>query len=236
VKSLKDNAVILFTRIPIIGKTKTRLQPFLTAEQCCLLHKAFLADIHKTLQQINSEFDLIVFYTPNGDIRELKGLLLSAVSFLPQLGNNLGEKMDNAIKDVLTLGYKKCLLIGSDIPQLESDTIIESFKMLDQSDIVICPTEDGGYYLIGSKCPCGEIFELDEFGTFSVFENTLDKLKSSDKSYAIGKTALDIDEPSDFKKLAKLLKSESADICVHTRQAIQNFSGQPPADGEAIYD
>ncbi|MCL2367226.1 MAG: TIGR04282 family arsenosugar biosynthesis glycosyltransferase [Oscillospiraceae bacterium] len=230
---MKNNALILFTRIPIIDKTKTRLQPFLTGVQCCLLHEAFLADIHSTLLKATTEFDLIVFYTPEGNIDTLQALLSNAASFIPQCGENIGEKMDHAITAMLTLGYKKCLLIGSDIPHLNADTIDESFEMLNHHDLVICPTLDGGYYLIGSKTPCRTVFEIPEFGTSSVFEKTLAAAKSTGRSYAVSTATFDIDLPSDLLKLAKLLdETESTTICTKTQQVIHILK----ANGILIYD
>ena len=79
---MKDNVVIIFTRIPIPGKTKTRLQPLLSGEQCCQLHRAFLVDIYNVLRLSESVCDVVVYYVPDGDLDELKMLLPDALASL----------------------------------------------------------------------------------------------------------------------------------------------------------
>ena len=223
VLGLNDNVIILFTRIPAPGKTKTRLQTLLTGEECCFLHKAFLCDIYNVLLKSKSKCDITVFYEPDGDVRKLKELLPNAHKYLPQHGKSLGDKMHNAISSILSDGYNKCLLIGSDIPLLKESNISEAISLLDESDIVICPTEDGGYFLIGMKKPCEEAFLLDEYGVSTVFEKTKAAVIHSKKTLAVGAATLDIDEPCDLYSLANKLKSEDADTCPETRKALQEL-------------
>ena len=220
---MKENAVILFTRIPVPGKTKTRLMPLLSAKECCHLHRAFLSDIYNTVGKADLDCSIYVCYHPDGDVNELIALLPGALSYTPQVGESLGDKMHNAICDVLNNGYKKCLLIGSDVPLLKGSTISEAFNILEDSDIVICPTEDGGYYLIGMKEPCPEVFRLDEFGVSSVLEKTIAAAHGAGKSCTLGTGTFDIDEPEDLKKLVIALESESPDICKETRKTLINF-------------
>jgi len=217
---LKENAVILFTRIPIPGKTKTRLQALLTGEECASLQRAFICDIFKVLQAAGSGCDVFVCYTPEGDPARLIALLPGAHSFFPQSGESLGDKMHNAISHVLSKGYERCLLIGSDVPLLKSKTIDDAFHLLEENDVVLCPTVDGGYYLIGMEEPCEELFRLEEYGVPSVFEKTLAATVKAGISCAIGDQAMDIDEPEGLLRLMEILKQESPDVCVETRKAL----------------
>jgi len=220
---MNTNALILFTRIPVAGKTKTRLQPFLTGEECCLLQKAFLQDLGKALQESEICCDIMVCYAPEGDLNELKGLLPGISIFFPQRGGDLGEKMHNAISDVLAKGYGRCLLLGSDIPLMKSSDINEAVSHLDCSDVVVCPTEDGGYYMIGMKEPNEELFRLNEYGVSTVLEKTLSAAEKAGKSCTIGAKALDVDEPNDLLRLKEMLEQEAPETCPETRKILQDF-------------
>ena len=219
---MTNNAIILFTRIPVPGKTKTRLQPFLSEDECCLLHSAFLRDIFRVLREVTVPCDILVCYTPEGNLAELEALLPEADDFFPQQGQDLGEKMHNAICHVLGRGYGRCLLIGSDLPLLRAKAVEEAFYSLESRDIVLCPTEDGGYYLIGMKAPCKDIFNL-KYGVSTVFEGTLELAGSLGITYAVGAATMDIDEPQDLLHLAERLEQEDMSVCPETRAALEGF-------------
>ena len=220
---MKDNVVILFTRIPVAGKTKTRLMPKLTGEDCVLLHRAFLLDIYAVLLNANSDCDVAIFYEPCGDMRELVALLPNAVLYHCQNGDGLGEKMNNAIKSMHGLGYKKCLLIGSDIPLLKTETIIKAFESLNSFDVVLGPSNDGGYYMIGTKEPCAKLFSLDKYGISSVLDKTIKAAASAGKSCFLGPRTLDVDEPEDLCELIKKLYAEPASVCIETRKVLKHL-------------
>ena len=219
---MKDNAVILFTRIPAPGKTKTRLQPFLTAGECCLLHRAFIRDIYHVLQKTETDCDIIACYMPEGDSAEIDALLPSAHAFLPQCGRDIGERMHNAIAQVLEKGYNRCLLIGSDLPLLRSEAVDEAFRLLESRDIVLCPTDDGGYYLIGMKEPCEKVFHL-EYGVSTVFEKTLAAAALCGKTCATGASTMDIDDSEDLLRLKERLAFETPSTCPETRSVLTEF-------------
>ena len=220
---MNDNAIILFTRIPVAGKTKTRLKPQLTDEQCCMVQRAFISDVYSMLQKDCYDFDIYVCFSPEGNLLELMKITPGAKSHFPQNGVDLGDKMFNAICHVFGRGYKRCLLIGSDIPQLKAVQLRDTAELLDSNDIVICPTEDGGYYLIGMKEPYNELFSLEEYGVSNVYEKTIAASKRIKKRCAVGAKLMDIDEPEDLFRLAELLKSESADVCVETRKVLKDI-------------
>ena len=90
--------------------------------------------------------------------------------FMKQLqnGNNLGERMENAFYTVFKNGYKSVVIIGIDCPGLDGDRIMDAFAKLDLYDITIGPSEDGGYYLLGSKCLHSMLFEKINWSTCTV--------------------------------------------------------------------
>ena len=109
---MKD-ALILFTRVPIPGQTKTRLMPFLTGEECARLHACFVKDIYEKAKQVDA--DIFVFFTPKDEKKLLQQVLDNETVCLPQFGDDLGERMKNAIGIVLRMGYEKVILIGTDL-------------------------------------------------------------------------------------------------------------------------
>ena len=116
-----------------------------------------------------------------------------------QSGEDLGERMYNAFKSGFQKGYKKIIIIGSDIYDLNSETIEEAFAELENSDYVIGPAADGGYYLLGMKSISKEIFINKEWGTNSVLKDTLNNLR--DKKVKLLQIKNDIDVYEDLKDI-----------------------------------
>lgn len=197
-------AIILFTRLPIAGETKTRLQKVFSPKQCANLHRAFLKDLSRCLK--STELDYFVFYTPKGDYEELRDIFKEAKNFKAQYGADLGEKMYNALNDVLKSGYESCVLVGSDIPQLSRTDFFEAFEALTHKDIVLGPTLDYGYYLVGMKKPHIEVFKNQVYGEGSVLKNTIESIKQADLSYKLIHPHLDIDEPEDVFNYSQKIK------------------------------
>jgi len=152
------DALILMTRVPIPGTTKTRLSNFITHEKCAQLHKHFLMDLFNTFNKINNKIDIFLTYTPSDKFYLIEDYMPKYISHFPQEGETLGDRMKNAMLHVLSKGYEKVVLIGSDIPDLSKEDILKAFDKLDNSNICIGPTFDGGYYLIGMKEIYDKIF------------------------------------------------------------------------------
>ena len=195
------NAVICFTRVPRPGKTKTRLMPRLTGDQCAALHWAFLRDLSEIYQELDA--DLFVAHTPDPDWEHLKAVF-PAARFFPQVGDGLGAKMDNALNAVLTLGYEKVVLTGSDLPLMTAAHLRSGFDALENADIALGPTADGGYYLVGVKSHSPFLFENQTYGCGSVFDNTAAAARAAGKTVAPASPCDDVDTPEDLRKLRDL--------------------------------
>lgn len=201
-------AIILMTRIPTPGKTKTRLMEVLSAEECAEIHRCFLKDIFKELSDIAKSISVFVSYTPEGNYSELECLLPGHVISLEQRGDNLGERMMNSLRDVFEMGYEEVLLLGTDIPELVKEDIYRAFDVLEKNDICIGPTLDGGYYLIGMK-------KLQEFlfkdsiawGNKSVLETTFRKVSELELTVGLGPKHRDIDTGEDYSYLEEKLET-----------------------------
>ena len=170
-------AVIVFTRIPLEYKTKTRLLPYYTPKQCVGLHIAMLKDLARTLNCLDASVKNYIYYLPEGDVSIIKNIFGDDKTYREQRGEDLGDKMYNAISEVLAEGAEAVSLSGTDIPMLLAEDIESSFTNLENNDIVLSPTEDGGYYLVGMKNANKEIFDIEGYGTGSVYENTKQKIE-----------------------------------------------------------
>jgi len=212
-------AIILFTRVPVAGKTKTRLQTLFSPQECAQLHRCFLKDIKKSCESTGR--DCFVFYTPHGKENILYPLLGKDKKYVIQEGNSLGARMYNAIEHVLESGYDSCVLIGSDIPELESSDLVNAFESLRSSDVVLGPTTDYGYYLAGMKKPYRQIFDNQIYGYGSVLKNTIEAVKLAGLSYKLINPHTDIDESEDVFNLKKRLDMRGPYKNKHTARYVQ---------------
>ena len=210
-------AVICFTRVPRPGVTKTRLLPVLTPEQCVGLHWAFLRDLAEIYRKL--EAHLFVAYTPDAEWEELKTVFPHA-GYIPQKGDNLGERMHRVIRKVLDLGYESVILTGADLPLMTVSHLESGFAVLEEKDIAIGPTSDGGYYLIGMKKPCREVFRIEGYGGSSVFENTLAAAEDAGRTVGLAWTCDDVDTPEDLRNLAKTANPDSHTACYLKQEGI----------------
>lgn len=199
-------AVICFTRVPKPGVTKTRLLPVLTPAQCAGLHWAFLRDLAEIYRKLDAH--LFVAYTPDADWESLKSVFPPA-GYIPQKGRDLGEKMYRAIKKVADLGYEFVILTGTDLPMMTAAHLESGFAILEEKDIAIGPTSDGGYYLIGMRKPCREVFRIEGYGGASVFGSTVAAAEDAGLSVGLALPCDDVDTPGDLWDLTKTVRPGS---------------------------
>lgn len=199
-------AVICFTRVPRPGRTKTRLLPILTPMQCEGLHTAFLKDLSAVYEAVDA--DLFVAYAPDPEHELLQRIFPKAKAFFPQVGVDLGERMLHAIQTVLSFGYDACCLTGSDLPLLTADHLRSGFCALERADVTLGPTSDGGYYLVGMKKSCPEVFANQLYGGSTVWENTFAAIKYAGYTVESALACDDVDTPEDLQQLWKRLKGK----------------------------
>lgn len=199
-------AVIIFTRVPEPGKTKTRMMPYLSPVQCKRLHTCFLKDIVSECRKCQA--NIFVSFTPDDGRKKLRHILGPAQGWLPQQGANLGERMYRAIAEVLSRGYGSCILIGTDVPELRTKSLEKAFHILDTKDAVFGRTEDGGYYLVGMKRPLKEAFALDAYGHGKVLEDTLKDMGKADHTAGFTDTLFDMDTPKDLRGYRRRMLSD----------------------------
>jgi rSAM/selenodomain-associated transferase 1 len=166
----------IMTKAPEAGRVKTRLSPPLSSEQASELNKCFLADIGASIEKASSESSGagVAVYTPLGKEKLFEGLLPASFKFVPQRGEGFGERLAFAGEDLLKLGFASFCLINSDSPTVQATSFTAAARALgEQGDrMVIGPSDDGGYYLIGLKKMHRRLFEEIDWSTEKVFEQT----------------------------------------------------------------
>lgn len=193
---MKKDALILFLKYPERGKVKTRLADLLGEDVTCELYRCFLADIATMIRDVRAE-KMIVYAGDAG----LSFPDFPDIPCLQQRGSNIGERMNNAFADVFSFGYERCVLIGSDSPDLPARLIDDAFKKLSSADVVLGPSADGGYYLIGCQCSSlySSLFSDIPWSTARVLSATLRQIDSSGLTYEKLEQWSDIDNLDDLK-------------------------------------
>lgn len=192
---MDKGAIILFTRIPVPGRVKTRLMPALSGAECAALQRAMTLDTAHTLSAL--ERDLFVCHSDEGPVALLDGLPDRA-RLLPQSGADLGERMYRALETVLAQGYPDCLLLGSDLPFLGGAEVETAGRVLEENDLVLCPSPDGGYWLVGMRAPFRPLFTGQRYGTGSVLEDALACCAAHGLRVGLGPARRDLDTPEDL--------------------------------------
>ena len=187
-----DSALIIFLRLPISGKVKTRIAATEGDDHALAIYLQ-LMDITLELAA-NSEKPVYLFF--EGGLPELSARQPGYI-YLPQSSGDLGKKMADAFSLVLQ-NHAKAVLIGSDCPTLSKVILNKAFSQLDLDDIVLGPSRDGGYYLIGCKNPHPEIFEGITWSTPSVLESTIQRIRKEKLTFSLLEELVDIDTAADW--------------------------------------
>ncbi len=198
--SKNKDALIVFVKNPLLGKVKTRLAQKIGAEKALKIYQKLLnhtLDIILSLLQ-----DVAIYYSDDVIIDDMWAD--KQFSKEKQTGIDLGDRMSNAFKDCFSKGYKKVCIIGSDNLEINAGIIEHAFHELNNSDIVIGPSSDGGYYLLGMQTHHPEIFNNKSWSTSKVLEETVNDLNNLALSYSLLETINDIDTYSDLKKAMEL--------------------------------
>src|SRR3990170_4875312 len=189
----------IFFRFPALGKVKKRLADEIGENAALTAYESMLKATIENVSRLEG-IDLYGFYEggiipPNHPlVKGERGDYINKMPLILQKGNNLGERMCNAIHWLFDNGYQKVSLIGTDSPDLPLAFIKDAFQKLDSYKLVIGPSEDGGYYLIGMKNPFDMLFKNIEWGSDKVLKYTVSKAHSAGISYFLLPEWYDIDD------------------------------------------
>jgi rSAM/selenodomain-associated transferase 1 len=195
---LDDRCLLFFIRYPEKGRIKTRLAASIGDERALKLYKNFLLSILSTLNK--GTFLFYLCFYPADALESLRKWLGGDYLYMPQQGMDLGERMKNGFMEAFDSGFKRVVLIGSDIPDLPLEFIEEAFASIREKDCVIGPSLDGGYYLIGFKDTkfSPQVFKGILWSTERVFEETMKILEREELTVHTLKPLRDIDTIDDL--------------------------------------
>lgn len=195
---MTSTAVILFGRYPHPGKVKTRLASTLGDHQASAIYKACCENIFAELEKIDVEVQRFFFYADDSDAASVQAWVPHSFTSIPQHGGTLGERMSNATAYSFGLTNQRCIIIGTDVPDISSRLIRQAMEGLETADLVIGPSHDGGYYLLGMKRHLPALFEDIPWSSDRVLAGTLGVIQQQELSYVLLPELIDIDIEEDL--------------------------------------
>lgn len=207
------NALLIFVKNPIKGAVKTRLastigdDEALRAYKLMLLHLRSIISVMPHTARRHKITDIYIYY----DSRIPRhNIWPEDVKLKLQTGGDIGERMSAAFRQMCPR-YNKCVLIGSDCPSIRMHHFWEAFDVLEEKQVVLGPSEDGGYYLVGMQELQEVMFSNIEWSTTGVLQSTELILEKQDLSYGFIDTLKDVDYEDDYREVNQFLEENYAD-------------------------
>lgn len=198
------NKLLVFTRSPVLGEVKTRMQPVFTAEQSLKLHKHMLQNTLSISEKLTN-IDVELCCSPNRNtLFFLECENRFPITLSNQQGDDLGERMAFSFSVALQ-SYDKVVIVGTDCPELDEDYIEQAVKALDDVDVVIGPAADGGYVLMGLRKFSLKLFSDLSWGSDTVLAQTKNIINELSWSYKELGILHDVDRPEDLHRYQYLL-------------------------------
>jgi rSAM/selenodomain-associated transferase 1 len=217
-------------KYPAVGQTKSRLTPPLTPAQAAALYEALLRDTIELAARL-SHIDLVIAHTPPGATGYFRDISPPETRLLPVACGDIGDCLIQTLGKLMEGGYARVVALNSDGPTLPLEYIRQAFAALDASpvDVVLGPSEDGGYYLIGLKQPHPALFQGIAWSTDRVTAQTLTKAQTMGLTVAELPSWYDIDRAVDFDRLCSELPALPDDALLHTRRLLAELqqAGDP---------
>ena len=187
-------ALIIFVRNPEPGKVKTRLAKTIGNAKALEVYIRLLDHTHSITKELAC--DKYIFYADQITDTDIWENTVYRKKI--QQGQDLGERMHHAFTNLFAEGHSRIQIIGSDCYELTAEIIQSGFEKLTEKEVVIGPSTDGGYYLLGMQAPIKNVFSHKQWSTDSVFTDTVRDLQNHSFSYALLPMLPDVDEEKDI--------------------------------------
>lgn len=197
--SKKEACLIIFAKAPIPGQVKTRLCPPLTHDEAATLHGSLVMDI---LEKTNTTqtFDRVLACAPDRHHPFFQTVgARYRIPLIDQQGPDLGVRMHQAFQDVFARDYKSVLLMGTDLPTVSLVSLTNALQQLSKDDVVLGPTQDGGYYVVGLKTLSPELFFDIPWSSDQVLRRTQDKADALHLKVSLANVERDLDTIQDLR-------------------------------------
>ena len=199
-----DRVLVIMAKAPRLGEVKTRLTPRLSPTAVTAFYRCLLDDT-LTLARSLSDVEVAIM-CPDSDVNELAQLAGSAAIVVAQEGEGLAAGLTSVFAHFTEDRQRRTIAFNSDSPHLPRSVLEEAFETLAAHDVVVGPTHDGGYYLVGAKAPHTTLFRRDGMGTSSALERLLSRAQALELSVGFADPFYDIDVTDDLTRLAAELR------------------------------
>lgn len=194
----RENILIVFVKYPEPGEVKTRIARELGAERAAEIYSQMAKRIIGKVWRPDA-YRAVIYFDPPDREKDVRAWLgIDDLSCEPQSPGTIGDRMSNAFERVFSEGAEKAVLIGTDVPEIAGGTITGAFDLLEETEVVLGPTEDGGYYLIGLTRPQPEIFLNIDWSTNLVLRQSIDRINGQALSRRLLATLKDLDTANDL--------------------------------------
>ncbi|GAA6623650.1 TIGR04282 family arsenosugar biosynthesis glycosyltransferase [Scytonema sp. NUACC26] len=200
--------LVIFTRYPEAGKTKTRLISALGSEGAAELQRQMTEHTIFQVKQLQRKFSLsFEVRFAGGNLQLVRDWLGSDIICQPQGEGDLGVRLVRSLLYAFESGAERVIIIGTDCPDLNGEILVKAFELLYHNDLVLGPAEDGGYYLIGLQHPLPDLFTNITWGTSQVLQQTIKIAQRLNLSVGYLPVLCDIDRPEDLPLWEKFISS-----------------------------
>lgn len=208
-------SLILFAKAPVLGRVKTRLAKERGERDAIVLYTAFLRDMAGVCASWRAEDvavdpnrRLVLYVEPDGDDPILAEMArLTGARVVPQVGDDLGAKLQHIFDAEFARGARSVCAVGSDSPTLPRHLIDHAFRALAWERVVLGPSFDGGYWLVGAQRPPPDLFSNIPWSTPRVLNRTLAELRSQEVTPYLLPFWYDLDEAADLETLVWHLRN-----------------------------
>lgn len=217
-------ALAIMTKAPRAGEVKTRLVPPLTQDEAAQLNSSFLRDIAAAIFTAARERTArgVAVYTPPDAETDYENILPKEFFLILQRGDRFGDRLNFAAEDLFKAGFASVCLINSDSPTVPAENFSQAIELLrlPGDRVVLGPSDDGGYYLIGLKTLHPELFEQIEWSTDRVLEQTRQRAAEIAVEVKLLPAGYDVDDRATLRRLCdELLDTNSRDgLAPNTRK------------------
>ncbi len=199
-----DRVLVIMAKAPRLGAVKTRLAACLSPPAVTAFYACLLDD---TLALARSLGDVeVAIMCPHTDLHDLAQFAGEEVSVVAQKGEGLAAGLNSVFAHFAEDHQRRIIAFNSDSPHLPPSVLEGAFETLAARDVVVGPTHDGGYYLVGAKASHPSLFAGDGLGTSSALERLLSRARALDLSVSFADSFYDVDVPADLVRLAAELR------------------------------
>ena len=215
-------SLILFAKMPVAGRAKTRLHTVMDPEEAAELYRCMLHDTLFKVRRLSPFFSVTVCFEPQSGAEAYFASLSQGMESAPQVGDGLGERMEQAFRQQFAEGKQPVVIIGTDSPHLPGAYIKDAFELLEgaETDVVFGPAADGGYYLLGMKQLHPQLFAGIAWSSETVLSESMKKGKRGGLRMALLPVCSDVDTPDDLMKAELLDEANDAHL---TRRFLGEF-------------